>query len=935
MFTRIMISLLVVLALAVSVSAGEHPSYSPHAQIDSVPFYAGGSYNPAVPHPNKYLQHDVGQWPARYYEVEQYLAVLANSSDRVKIDNDGETFEGRELYSVFISSPKNISALETIRQAVARLANNDLTQAAVDSIADYIPAVAWLGYSVHGDEVSGTDAAMQLMYQLAAGTDSLTEYLLDNLIVIIQPSENPDGRERYLSMLQTYKSSVPNWDMSAMQHSGVWPWGRTNHYLFDLNRDYILLRQPETRARFKVWRRWNPQLVVDGHEMWADASFLFSPPREPINYNIPDHYMAWADVFAQDQGKAFDKRGWTYYSGEWNEQWYPGYCSAWPTYSGAVGILYEMAGVDGTVVKQSDNYLLSYHEAVNKHFTSSLANLATLANNRAKFLREYYRARRDIVAQGKRSNLTFLFRADRDEVKMKRFIESLTGQGIQVRRATAAFTVGKATDRYGKDEASVRFPVGSYLVSTAQPMGALAKAVLEFDPRLKLEFLEEERRELEKHGESRMYEVSAWSPALAYDLDAYYTTQAVGVASEPVDSVKLSAGGLHNADAEFAFIVPMVGEKTYRMLSRLFAEDVIIRASKKPFKIEGRDFEAGSLVLRVRGNNDRLAEILGRLATEVGIDVYGVSTGFSESGSKLGADTFVLLSMPKIAILAGDGIDYSSFGELWCVLDQELHIPHSLISLQSVGWNADLSKYNVLIVPSSWGPIGGRLGEGGHNKIQDFVEDGGTLICIREAAAWAADTSVALSQARIRRQSLDKLEDFALGLKREQQMEAPVVDTMALWHPDKVPPQEPEEKSPAPGLEDAKDRDAWARKFTPQGAILKVLLDTEDWLAFGMGKDVPALVWSDYCILSKAPVHTVGRFADVDDLRMSGLLWPEARERIANSAYVTRESRGKGQIIMFAVDPDIRAYFYGTRQLFVNAVLYGPGLGSRVAEPYE
>lgn len=933
----IMVLCLLLLASAAG-SQGLHPSYSPHAPIDTVPFFPGGTYTDAVPSPNLYLQHEIGQWPLRYYELEDWLGVLAGSTERVKILSDGETYEGRTLYNVFISSPENIRKIEEIRLQIEKLANSpSLAPGVLDSIAGNVPAIAWLGYSIHGDEISGTDAATRLIYQLAAGTDSVTMKLLNELVIIIQPSQNPDGRERYLSMLQTYRSAVPNWDRFAMQHSGVWPWGRTNHYLFDMNRDWVLLRLRETQHRMATLLKWNPQLVVDGHEMGSNETFLFSPPREPINYNTPEHYLKWADKFAEEQASAFDERAWPYYTGEWHEHWYPGYCSAWPTYVGAVGVLYEMAGVDGQVVRQRDNYLLSYHEAVNKQFTSSIANLTTLANNRVAFLREYYDARRGITEQGRRSGLTFLYRPIQDEVKMKRFVESLTQQGIKVTRSTEAFTVSQATNRAGDAMSSVRFPAGTYIVSTAQPHGALAKAVLEFDPKLNLEFLKEERRELEKFGETRMYEVSSWTPSLAYDLDAYYTRTALTVPSEPVNEVALSSGILHDANAQFGFIVPMVGEKTYQMLVRLFQEEVVIRASEKPFRIGGREYAPGSLLLRKRGNGPELVAILGKLAAEIGLDVYGVETGYSESGSMLGAGTFRLLKTPRVGIVAGNGIDYTSFGTLWFALDQELQIPHSILNVDGFGWNANLEQYNVLILPSSWGPMAQHLGESGKSMIETWVKDGGTLICLNDAAAWAADSSVGLSQVRLKRQVLDKLDEYKLGLKRERQAEAPEVDTIALWYPERVKPDTSaeEKKDGKMSLEDARDLDAWQRKFSPQGAILKATLDPDAWMAFGMGDDVPVMLYSSYAFLAKSPVKTVARFADINDVRMSGLLWPEARERIANTAYATCESNGRGQVILFAADPHIRAYFFGTRQLFVNALLYGPGMGSRFEGPYE
>ncbi len=936
------ILLFVVLLTGVpEMCAAANPSYSHTLPVDTVPFYPGGAYDESIPKPNDYFSNPVGSRPARYDEIMSYLKILSEASDRVVIEQHGATFEGRAQYNLFIGTPENIARLEEIKAQSARLAsaNGLQSKSELNAFIENHPATAWLGYSIHGDEFSGTDAAVQLAYQLAAGTDSATMYLLNNVVIIIDPCENPDGRERALSMLQTYQSHVPNYDMEAQQHGGVWPWGRGNHYLFDLNRDWILLTQPETRGRVRTQLDWNPQLVVDAHEMGADENFLFSPPRQPINYNTPENVHKWWEVFSRDQGLAFDQRGWPYYIKEWHEHWYPGYGSQWLTFLGAVGILYEQAGVDGGVIRQEDDYLLTYHEAINHQFTSSLANLHTLANNRAEIMRDYWQTRQDILGEGRRTNLAFLFVADSDELKMNRFITSLLNQGIEVRRATEAFTARSAVDIYHEEHASRKFPAGTYIVKTDQVHGNLIKAICEFDPHLKLEFLKEERRELEKHGDTRIYDVSAWSTPLAYDIDAYETRSPLMVSTEIVTEATSSTGQLYNPDAQFGFVINMEGEKTFQMLNRLFGEELMVYASEKPFSIEGRDFLPGSLVLRRRGNPDKLVPTLERLIKEIGINVYGVNTAMTSAGSYLGAGTFRLLRAPKVALITGEPLSGSSFGSLWFAIDREVEIPHSLIRIQSLAYQ-DLSKFNVIILPSTWhGGFEHIIGKHGSGRLAEWVANGGILICTANAAAWAADSSTGLSGVRLKRQVLDKLKKFDKALQREIQAEAPEVDTMALWHPDNVTAKEDEkkeEKGPPSGKEELEDLDEWQRRFFPRGVIMRADVDTEDWLAFGMKKRVPVSLYTSNAFLAGEYVRTVARLCpDQNKLRMSGLLWPEARERWAGTAYVTREWRGKGQIILFSNDPNPRAYYYGTRKMFINAILYGPGMGTWGEEPYQ
>ncbi|MFH1372360.1 MAG: M14 family metallopeptidase [bacterium] len=929
-------------------AAAVHPSYSENVEVDTMPFYENGRYDQSVPHPNEYLKHPLGQWPLRYHELTAYLKAVAERSPRVKLEVRGQSYEDRDMFNVFVSSAEDIANLEQHRLAMDKLADPD----AIKSLSELVTAIetqrafAWIGHNIHGDELSGTDAAVQLVYHLAAANDSATLHLLDNMIVIVDPLENPDGRERYVHMLQTNAGHVPNYDANALQHSGVWPWGRTNHYLFDLNRDCILVTQIETVSKLATMQKYNPILAVDAHEMGSNATYLFSPPREPINYNTPSNVLKWWNTFREDQAAAYDKRGWPYYSREWNEQWYPGYTSAWPTFFGAVGILYEQAGVDGTIVRQRDGYLLTFHEAVNHQFTSSITNLFTAADHRCELLKDFHDARMYIVVNGRRTGLQFLFVPDGDELKTKKFIESLINQGIEVQRATGEFIVGKATDIYHEEYQSHKFPAGTYIVSTAQPNGALAKAVLDFDPHLKLEFLQEERRELEKHGDTRMYEVSAWSTSLAYDMDAYLTTSKFNAATEPVTSVTLSSGQLINPEAQFGFVVDMEGDKTYRLLNRIFGHELTVFAAEKPFTVEGRSFKAGSLLLRKRGNPEELPTLLATLAEKESVSIYGINTGLATEGSDLGASTFHLLKQPRIALVTGDGINFSSVGTIWFTIDRELEVPHSLIPASRLSWT-DLSEYNVLILPSAWGPsLRNMLGKQGAKMLDEWVSDGGTLVLTGNSATWAADSSNSLSDVRLTRQSLDKLDMYRRKMKRELAAEAPDVDTMDLWHPDQVvaveekkddKPEDKKDDGPPKknGGKEAEELDRWEQRFHPRGVIMRAVIDSEDWLAFGTRNGrVPVMVYSRHALLSAPPVKTVARFSpEENNLRLGGLLWPEARRRWVGSAYLTRESKGRGQIIMFATDPYTRAYFWGTRKMFVNAILYGPGFTSGF-EPY-
>ncbi|MBI5267703.1 MAG: peptidase, partial [candidate division Zixibacteria bacterium] len=515
--------ILIVLSGAVSVRAYD-PSYSASVPVDTTPLFPGGKYDQAVPKPNDFLLRPLGEWPLRYHELEAYLKALDGKSPRVKIETHGTTHEGRKLYNVFISSEENIRNLDKIRADMAAFADPKTAPRDAEALIGKLPAVAWMAYSIHGDECSGVDAALAAIYELAASQELSADHMLERLVIIIDPSQNPDGRERYLSMLETYRGSVPNYNMEALEHRGHWPWGRGNHYWFDMNRDWALATQPETESRLKTILDWHPQLVVDAHELEADGTFLTNPPREPVNYNIPESVRKWWKTFGQEQGAAFDQQGWPHYSGEWFEAWYPGYGDFWPSFSGSIGILYEQARVGGGMIKQSGDYLLTYHEAVHHQLTATFANLVTLSNHRDDIMRDYRNTRIQVIDNGRKSGLAFVFPPAQDVVKQNKFVHTLLAQGIEVQKTTADCSLSSATDITGNKVNGLKLPAGTYVVSTAQVQGALAKAILEFDPKLKVSFLEEERRYVQKKDESRMYDVSTWSLPLSFGLKAYSTT---------------------------------------------------------------------------------------------------------------------------------------------------------------------------------------------------------------------------------------------------------------------------------------------------------------------------------------------------------------------------------------------------------------------------
>lgn len=882
----------------------------------------GGSYDAGIPTIKEVLGFDHGERPIRHHEAVMYLKRLAEVSPRASYVEAGYTHENRLLGYLLVSSETNMKQLEGIKSQLQDLAE---VKTVVKNLNNMV-ATAWMMYSIHGDELSGTDAGVKLAYQLVAGTDDKTKDILDKLVVGIDPMENPDGRERALAQIQQWSGDILNTDGQDIHHAGAWPYGRGNHYLFDLNRDWFILAHPESRARVKALNEWNPILVVDAHEMGAYSTFLFNPPREPINKHINDETRNWWQVFSQDQSDAFDKYEWTYYTRSWYDDFFPGYGSAMPNYWGSVAILYEQSQTDGTVVKKPANKLSSFTEAVHRQFISSMANLTTAATNRNELLQHFVKVRRD----ANKLKGAYYIVPGINPTRAKRLVERLLMNGIEVYQTDKAISRFRGENYYGESYSASSLPAGSYVIPLGQPLGYLVEAILEFDPRMLNKVLQKEYSDLQKGKGSHLYEVSAWSMLLAYDVDAYFTKRATPKGLKRVKQVEAENGQLHEPKQAVAYAMEYGDDQAIHALLDMYDRGLYVRSTTEPFEANGRHFDMGTLILRRNENPEDLPDILADIAETHGVDVYGLKTMRINKGPDLGGGEFRLLEPPRIAMLTGPDISIYSLGATWYLLDYELETRFSLLNHDNFS-GFDLRKYNVIILPGTWGGLStykNILGKGGIAKLKDWVKDGGTLIGLGGASAFLADTSSGFSQVQLKRQALGKLDLFEKALAKEVRAEESV-DSLVIWESKELKTDDTDDDAKLE-LEKLKAMDERARLFQPRGTILNAELDPEHWLSFGAGKSVPVTTYTSYAFLAKRPVQTPARYAPAENLRLSGLLWPEAKERWARTAYATRESSGRGQIILFTNEPSYRSYYYGSTRLLLNALLLGPGMGTSV-----
>ena len=673
-------------------------------------------------------------------------------------------------------------------------------------------------------------------------------------------------------------------------------------------------------------------MLVDVHEMWANDTFLFTPPRAPINPHVPPTITKWWQTFADEQGRAFDRFGWSYYTREWLEFWYPGYTDTWAANLGAIGILHEQARTAGHPLRQPSGRLLTFPEAVHHQIVGTMANLETLRTHRTAIMTDFLEQKRaTLVGADTPPGRTFLLVPSGNRTREKAFLDNLHEQGIEIgvfqkRRAE----VGNVTSLIGEKNAGQFIGAGTYVISRQQPAGPLLAAVCGFDPRVSDEFLQIERAELERHGKSKLYDISAWSLPLAYGLKAYWSTSDVDVITQPYNPEPLRPGWLQEIDQPSGYVIDSTDDLSQRALVYLLQSGINVRVAEKAFLTAGHKFPPGSLLIRGHENNDDLVEILEQTVSATGMRIYATETAHSRDGPDLGGQHFKLLHRPRVALFGNSPFRPASWGSIWHLFDCEIGLPISLLDMQR-GATLDLRRYNVIILPN--------MSRAGHSKLNQllqklraWVRNGGTLIAVGEAAAWLANEKSELSSVRLRSQVLAQLPEYEHAADRERAQGEISINPALVW-------DEPREMSipiPSPATQPSEHittLDQWRQRFSPTGVIVRGVGDPEHWLMFSFPAEFPLYAAGSRALVSKPPVQTPLRFAAAERLRLSGLLWPEAAVRMEKSAYLTTEHIGHGQVILFAQEPNFRGYWHGTRRLLINAVLLGPGCGTSPPPP--
>jgi len=662
------------------------------------------SYNKAIPTPESILGFQVGKWHASHDKLVQYMQALAKSSDRVTIENRGTTYEGRPLLLLTITSPKNHQNLAQIQKK-----HIALTNPVVSSKLDVknMPLVVYQGYSIHGNEASGANAGMLIAYYLAAAQGDYINNLLDKTVILFDPSYNPDGMQRFSTWVNMHKSKHLVTDNNDREFSEVWPGGRTNHYWFDMNRDWLVTQLPESQARIKTYQNWYPNILTDHHEMGTNGTYFFQPGIQSRTHPLtPKLNQVLTKKIATYHAKAMDKIGSLYYSEESFDDFYYGKGSTYPDINGGIGILFEQASARGHA-QETDNGLLTFPFAIRNHITTALSTLDAglhLHDDILNYQRQFYINARNEARRSKQKAI--VVGSVKDPNKIYQFAKMLERQHIHYNTLKQSANInGKRFDK-----------ANSIIIPLEQKNYRMINAMFEKRTHFR---------------DSLFYDVSAWTLPLAFNLNYTYTNSTANMGAT-ITNMTFKKGTL-SGQGHYAYVFQWHNYLAPRALQAVLRKGLRAKVALKPFSLNGKTFDYGSIMIPVQNqklNAQEMSKFLKMVANHSGVNITSENTGLTE-GIDLGSPNFRPLKLAKVAVLVGDGIASYDAGEVWHLFDTRYHMRITKLDNTKLG-SYDLSKYTSIIVPNTYG----GLPKTAATALKDFAKNGGVVIGYRNAVKW-------------------------------------------------------------------------------------------------------------------------------------------------------------------------------------------------------
>ena len=790
--------------------------------------------------PSEFLGYELGTQFTRHHEVVAYYQHVAETvSDRVQLLEYGKTNERRPLILAYVSSAANMQNLESIRAVHLE---------STSGIGNAEKAIVWLSYNVHGNESVSTEASMQTIYEL------LTEKAdyLENTVVIIEPCLNPDGRDRYSNWYNQYKNTPNNVDPNSKEHHEGWWSGRSNHYMFDLNRDWAWLTQIESQYRLKMFNQWLPHVHVDFHEQGVNNPYYFTPAAEPFHEVITDFQRSFQVEIGKNHAKYFDANGWLYFTKEIFDLLYPSYGDTYPTYNGSIGMTYEQGGSGraglGIITAIGDT--LTLKDRIAHHHTTGLSTVEVSSKNASKLNDEF----KKFYSNKSNRQKSYVLSGNPDKIEA---LTKLLDQH-EITYGSSNATNIKGFDYTTGKNGTFKATNKSLVVSTDQVKGTLVKVLLE--PNAKL-------------SDSLTYDITAWSLPYAYGLNA--VASEVLVAS---GSYQKEADSPMNLDANaYAFLADWNSMKDARFLAELLKEKIRVRYSEKPFSLDGKKYERGSLIITTADNkhHKNFLSVLKDAAAKHNKSLVPTSTGFVENGKDFGSSSVQMIKQPKIAVLSGEPTSTLQFGEIWHFFEQQLNYPITVIDSDYLK-RVNLSEYDVFILPDGY--YANFFSE---NQLKDLIKwlnKGGKLIAIGSAIkATLGEKGFSLKGRKVEKDSTEL----------------------------------------QPTKYDFNERESIKNSIL--GAIFKTKVDSTHPLAFGYGDSYFTLKLGDdaYEYLENG---TVVYLEKGQNNPVSGFAGSEARKKIDKTLVFGVESHGSGHVVYMVDNPLFRGFWENGKLFFANAL---------------
>lgn len=809
--------------------------------------------------PEIFLGYRLGERYTPHFKIINYFNhVAANAASMVKLQQYGTTNEGRPLMVAFISSQENIGNLENIRKNNLRLANQAADKMMPNENA---PAIVWLSYNVHGNETSSSEAAMLTLYELVNPGNNQTKEWLKNTLIVIDPCINPDGRDRYVNWFNSIVGKNFNPRLDAREHREPWPGGRTNHYNFDLNRDWAWQTQVETQQRLKLYQEWLPQIHVDYHEQGINNPYYFAPAAQPYHEIITPWQREFQMSIGKNNAKYFDKNGWLFFTKEIFDLYYPSYGDTYPIYNGAIGMTYEQAGGGsaGLGVYKREGDTLTLYDRLIHHYTTGISTIEISSLNAAKLIKEFRKFFNEAVAKGSGSYKSFVIKySPEDAQRIASLLELLDKNGIR-------YTAGNGSAKgynyaTGKDE-SFSIAQNDVVISGLQPKSTLIEVL--FDPQPKLV-------------DTATYDITAWALPYVFGVNAYAVKEKIAGGAAYVKPENTT-----NAVAEtYGYVIPWEGMQSVKAVTRLIKKGIKLRFAARDFEVNGTTFKRGAVLVLKTGNalaGENLWKITTQTCNEEKVKAYAVNTGFVDKGYDFGSENVRYIKPPRVALLSGEGTNSNAAGEIWFFLERELDYPVTLINvndLDRVNWN----ELDVLIMPD--GRYKFLTEENELKELKSWIGRGGKLVALESAVAQLAKADNSLKFKK-EDDSSEKKDDY-IALKKFENQERDYISS------------------------------------TTPGSIYKVQLDNTHPLAFGYPDYYYTLKMDDNFYEFIEEGWNVGVIKKNN--WVSGFVGSKLKKRLNDGLVFGVQETGKGSIVYLADNVLFRNFWQNGKLLFCNAL---------------